>query len=634
MVSSKQTMIEIFKNKQTLFSLCLMIVLTLFAYLPIFQADFAGCDDTLYVTENDWVRSGLTLQGISWAFTHFHSANWHPLTWISHMLDCELYGMNATGHHLTNVILHMMNSVLVYLFFVLVTGAHYRSLALALLFALHPLHVESVAWISERKDVLSTFWGLLCLLAYYRYSQTFRRQAYSLMMVLFCLSLMSKPMLVTLPVLMIILDIWPLERNDARRFWDKMPLFIPVIGTGIVTYVAQLQDLAVNPFSSLCLSSRIINAFISSVDYLKKTVFPLNQSVLYPHPGNTMDWFLGVLCALLLLGLLIVCICQFKKMPFALTGYLWFFIALSPVIGIIQVGSQSMADRYTYVPHIGLFWAVIWTLASWVRNRFTQIMVVLIFCIACIGYGAKTYLQTQFWKDGSTLFTQAITNTQNNYIAYNNLGVCLFQKNQAQSALDHFNQSIAIEPNCLEARLNKAECLLALNKRQDAILEYQCVLKKSPDDIKAHLGLAELYRKGRQFETAIEQCQTAMKHTSAPEPVFVKLADIFEEIGELKKAAYFYHQALLLHSVSPITHYQYARVLVSLKKFQEAIDHYQQAIDLDPTFAKAYNSLGALYAWNDQIVKAFKYISIARKLAPKDQEILENYKKVSLLMHQ
>jgi Tfp pilus assembly protein PilF len=615
-------------RKKTLIHLSLIVMLTFLAYIPIFQADFAGYDDSLYVTGNDWVLCGLTFQSISWAFTHFHSANWHPLTWLSHMLDCEIYGLNATGHHLTNLIFHISNSIFIYLFFVIATGARYRSLAVALFFALHPLHVESVAWISERKDVLSTFWGLLCILAYYRYVKTLERRHYCLMIFLFCLSLMSKPMLVTMPVLLIILDIWPLQRKDSKRFWDKLLMFVPVIASSIVTYIAQLKDDAVNPISSLSLSSRVLNAMISSVQYLSKTILPIHQSVLYPHPGNTISMVNGIICTLVLIGLLILSIRQFKKMPFILTGYIWFFIALSPVIGIIQVGSQSMAERYTYIPHIGLFWAFIWMMGYLAKNYYLKVCFVLFVCSAIIGFGVKTSFQTFFWKNGQTLFTQAIANTTNNYIAHNNLGVCLFQNNHVKEALEHLNKSIAIEPDCLEARLNKAECLLLLHKNQEAIREFQYVLTKSPEDEKAHLGLAEHYRKKQRYQIAIDHCQKALTKASARWPLYVKLADIYEDMDELNKSAYYYQQALTEHYISPIIHYHYARVLVASQKYIEAIYHFKKAIDFDPDFAKAYNSLGALYAWNNQIKKAFKFISIAHQLAPDDEEIINNYKKI------
>jgi len=634
MPNNNHSIFFIIKNKTTLIHLSVIATLTILAYSPIFQADFAGYDDSLYVTGNDWVRYGLNLKSISWAFTHFHSANWHPLTWLSHMLDCELYGMNPLGHHLTNLLLHIANSTLLYIIFVSFTRSRYQPLALALLFALHPLHVESVAWISERKDVLSTFWGLLCILAYYRYTQSLKRQDYSVVLFLFCLSLMSKPMLVTMPILLLIIDIWPLKRNDSKKYWDKIPLFIPVIASCVVTYIAQLKDQAVNPLTSLSLSSRILNASISSIEYLKKTIWPVNLSVLYPHPGNTINIQDAVICAVIIFILLAFCMWKFRKYPFILTGYLWFFVALSPVIGIVQVGSQSMADRYTYVPHIGLFWAFTWMIGSMATKQYMKIGIILFYCMTIIGFSAKTYHQTHFWKNGKTLFTQAIANTEKNYIAHNNLGVCLFQRQQPEEALLHFNKSIDIEPNCIEARINKAECLLSMNNTQEAIKEYQQILEISPKSVKAHLGLADYYKKDKQFYIAIDHCKKALTLASIKWPIWVKIATIYEEMGELSKTASFYQQALMEHPISPITHYHFARILVSLQKYPEAIFHYKKAIEYNPEFAQAYNSLGALYAWNQQISLAYQYISIARKLSPNDIEISNNFYKVKKLLSQ
>jgi len=617
---------RLLKN-QILISSLFIILLTIIAYLPIFQAEFVEFDDRLYVTQNDHVRAGLTKESIYWAFTHFHSANWHPLTWLSHMLDCELYGMNPFGHHLTNLLLHITNCILLYLFFLYATKAQWCSLALALLFAIHPLHVESVAWIAERKDVLSTFWGLLCLMAYRKYAQTFQKRDYFWMFTCLCLSLMSKPMLVTLPILMVILDIWPLNRRDNNRYKDKLPLLIPVMGISMVTYIAQFQDKAVNSFSSICLEARILNALISYGKYLSKTIWPANLAVLYPHPGNTVPIFPAICYLILLTSLFFACLYAFKKMPFLFTGYLWFLIALLPVIGIIQVGSQSMADRYTYVPHIGLFWAIVWGFASFTRAK-KPFWGKTILTIVLICFVLKTYDQTRYWQNATKLFNQAIANTQNNYLIHCNLGVCAYENFKPEEALIHFNNGLAIRPQFYTCRLNKAKCLLYLGRIDAAESEYQVVLEQSPENVGAQLGLAEIYKRRQQYQMALAHCQKALKASNEPEKIYAKIAQIFEKDQKYTQAAYYYHQAITINPLSAVNHYDYARMMVSLQKNHKAFSHFNQAIDLNPNFAEAYNSLGALYAWDNQLPKAYEYISIAYQLSPENQNILKNYRKI------
>ena len=611
----------------------LIVFLTILSYLPIFEADFIEYDDRLYVTQNDLVRAGITWEGIVWAFTDFHSANWHPLTWLSHMLDCEIYGMNAAGHHLSNLILHILNSVLLFLFFSQVTGAYNRCLVLALIFALHPLHVESVAWIAERKDVLSSFFGLLCLITYYQYVLTFHKRYYYYSFTCLCFSLMSKPMLVTMPVLLIILDVWPISRNDSIRFKDKIFFFAPVIGVALITFLAQYQEGAINSLSSLNLMPRFLNALNAIGTYLIKTIWPSNFSVLYPHPGYNVNIWSAILWLILLIVLLITGIYLLKQMPFFLTGLLWFIIALMPVIGIIQVGSQAMADRYTYIPHIGLFWASIWFF-SYISNtpakKFIAGTVLSIMLIICV---LKTYNQAKVWKNAETLFKQAIENTTNNYIIYNNLGVLAYENLSHERALQLFNKCLAINPDYYDCRLNKAKSLVYIKRFDEAQKAYQHVLANDVKNIDAYLGLAEIYRCQKKNLLALQQCQKALKYTNQPAKIYLKIAFIFEKSGHFEKSAYYYKQLLNMEPLSPENHYEYARIMVKLNQFDKAISHYRRAISLNPNFAMAYNNLGAFYARNNQMKKAYENIVIAFKLSPDNDRIIKNYNKIKETLH-
>jgi len=543
-------------NRTKQIGAALILILTIISYQPVFQADFIEYDDPEYVTQNDWVKAGITWEGFQWAFTQFYAANWHPLTWLSHMLDCEIYGMNPIGHHATSLMFHIANSILLYLLFFQMTGKPYKSLAMGLLFALHPLHVESVAWISERKDVLSTFFGLLCLLSYNRYIQNFEKKYYYLTIAGLCLSLMSKSMLVTMPFLLIILDIWPLKRTDCNRFKDKLPMFIPIAGSCINTFIAQLDGQSVNSLSDVSISERILNTFISIVQYIYKTIWPDNLSFLYPYPEQINVW-LALLCLLILVGILIAGIHVFSSMPFLLTGYMWFIVALLPVAGIIQIGTQSMADRYMYIPHIGLFWAVIWTFSSLFKKQLYNRILTAFFCIVLIGLACKTFYQAQVWKNGKSLFQQAINNTTNNYIAHNNLGACL---TNPMESLAQFNRSIEINPKYITSHINRGKCLLSMGRINEAKNVYQSILNDKPTHIQANMALAEFYFQQHQLKKALQCYYNALKEADHLSVVYYNIGKIFKEFGKLVESEFFYSNALNLNPLSPVLNYEYGQL--------------------------------------------------------------------------
>jgi len=593
--------------------IALILIVTIMTYTPVFQADFIEFDDPQYVTKNDWVKAGITWDGIRWAFTQYDASNWHPLTWLSHMLDCEIYGMNASGHHFTSLILHIANSILLYVFFFQVTRAPYKSLALGLLFALHPLHVESVAWISERKDVLSTFFGLLCILAYTLYLQDFEKKYYGFMFLSLCLSLMCKSMLATMPILLIILDIWPLQRYDGNRFKDKWLLFIPVIPSCLNTYFAQLEGQSINSFAAISFTERILNAIISMATYIFKTIWPHNLSFLYPYPEQISVW-MAIFCLVMLLFFLITGILIFSHSPYFLTGILWFFVALMPVVGIIQIGTQSMADRYTYIPHIGLFWAIIWTFSSFFKTKKFNYILYAVFCLVLFGMACKTYHQTQFWKKGELLFRQAIKNTKNNYIAHNNLGACL---TNSIDSIAHFNRSIEINPKNMLSYINKGKCLLSMGRIEEATMIYQSVLEDAPDHAHANMALAELYYHQNQLKKALKCYYHALKTAPKKDLIYFNIARIFQESGNLIESQFFYIKALELNPVSPDMHFEYGHLLIALKQFPKAIFHFKCVIDLNPNYTKAHQHLSRLYMRNRQFKKALYHQSIAQKLPPK-----------------
>lgn len=577
-------------NKKKIIGIAFIVIITTLSYLPVFNADFIEFDDPDYITQNDWVKAGITSEGIHWAFTQFYAANWHPLTWVSHMLDCEFYGMHPTGHHLSSLIFHIANSILLYLLFFYATNAPYKSLAMGLFFAIHPLHVESVAWISERKDVLSTFFGLLCILQYYHYIQNFEKKYYYLMILFLCLSLMSKAMFVTMPLLLIILDIWPFKRTDTRRFKDKFPLFIPIIPTCLNTLIAQLEGDAIYSLSDVSLSNRLLNAFISHVQYIYKTIWPNHLSFLYPYPEQVNVWP-AILCLFFILVMMITAYSFFSKMPFLLTGYMWFIVSLLPVIGIIQIGPQSMADRYTYVPHMGLFWAITWTLDSVMSKRPHRQLLFGIFCIAFIGFACKTYHQAQFWQNGKILFQQAVLNTKNNDIAHSNLGACLTNPTEA---MEQFNLSLEINPKNMAARINKGSCLLSMEKTRDASRVFHSILKDSPNHPQANIALADMYYQQHQYKKALLYYKHALEHAQNCSSIYLKMAHVFQDSGKLIESQFFYRKALKLNPLSSVIHCEYGCLLKSLQDFRDAAFHVKRAIELNPDNEKAHHCLNEL----------------------------------------
>jgi len=432
--------------------LCLSILiaaLTLAIYWQVLDYGFINFDDPTYVIENKHIRDGLTIEGVKWAFTSFYASNWHPLTWLSHMLDIEFFGMNPGMHHLSNITIHTLNAVLLFILLERMSGVLWRSAMVAALFALHPLHVESVAWISERKDILSTFFGILTLTAYVRYTRMHGLKRYTQMTVLFICSIMSKPMMVTLPFLMLVLDFWPLKRIDTMkkdsghktikgtfsnlllRVREKTTLFIVAIISGIVTICAQHSGGAVQSIKHLDLGDRMMNAAVSYCTYIWKMVWPTGLSVYYPYPNTFAFLYVG-LCLALIVTVTIAVIMFKDERPYFASGWLWYVGTLLPVIGIIQVGGQSMADRYTYVPSIGIFIMAVWGVSDLlVPFRSRKVILAGISAFVIGASSVLTFIQAGYWRDSIILFSHALDVTNGNDLAHFNLGHALEENGNA-----------------------------------------------------------------------------------------------------------------------------------------------------------------------------------------------------------
>jgi tetratricopeptide (TPR) repeat protein len=475
---------------------------------------FINYDDPAYVTRNAPVLRGLTAAGVRWAFTSVHAAYWHPLTWLSHMLDVSLFGLDAGRHLLVSAAIHAINAVLLFLWLRRATGAIGRSAAVAALFAVHPLHVESVAWVAERKDVLSAFFMLLALHAYTRWVQTRAPGQYVWSVIALALGLMAKPMLVTVPFVLLLLDVWPFRR---RALLEKLPYLVLIVPVMIVTMRTQSVAMA---GTNVPLPVRLGNAAIACVTYLGKTIWPANLAVVYPYPAS-INPLLAAVCALLLLAITAAAILARRRMPWLTVGWLWFVVMLVPVIGIVQVGLQSMADRFTYLPHIGLFIAWVWSLAALVEKR----VALAAAAAAIVALAVLAHAQAGYWRNSITLFEHALAVTKNNRLAHLNFGAALFDDHQFARAEAEYRAAAGFRPADLQ-HLGLALALHAQGKLDEAVSEAEQALRANPANAEARAALydarigygAFLNGAGRDDEATRQFEAACLLRPAAPEP--------------------------------------------------------------------------------------------------------------------
>ncbi len=496
-----------------------LFVLTWVVYAQTLRFDFVNYDDPRYVYQNTRITSGISVANVAWAFSHIHSENWHPLTTITHMLDCQVHGLNAGWHHFTNVLLHSFAVVLLFVALERMTGAFWRSAFVSAIFAVHPLHVESVAWIAERKDVLSAFFFMLSLLAYLHYTRAPSIGRYLTVALAVALGLMSKPMLVTLPFVLLLLDYWPLERFKPKRsntggqslqlVLEKTPLIAFSAVSSIVTFLAQRG--AIGWTEQLPVSERISNALVAYVIYIQQMFWPARLAVFYPHPENRLRVLEISLAFILLVGITAAAFVFRKKAPYFVTGWLWYLGMLVPVIGLVQVGWQGHADRYTYLPQIGLYIAVTWAVADFTRSwRFQRMALGIAALMVVSALSWCCWLQASYWRDSETLFTHALAVTRNNDVAMNNLGIIFLEKGRLDDAISNLQAAIDVRPENAPAHDNLAKALLQKGQVAEAMVHYRKFLEIEPDNVEARntLGTA-LIQQGRLRE-AIGQWQDAL----------------------------------------------------------------------------------------------------------------------------
>ena len=623
------------QSQKKLLIIFVLILCTLVVYWQVKDFNFAGYDDELYITDNTHVQTGLTFESIKWAFTAFHAGNWHPLTWLSHMLDCELYGLNPTGHHWTNVELHIANTLLLFFILFKMTGALWRSALVAALFALHPLHVESVAWVAERKDVLSTFFGMLTILAYIRYVKKRNLLRYSLVFIFLSLGLMSKPMLVTMPFVLLLLDFWPLERlkyyspkQSSKLFsliLEKISLFIPVIISSVLTILAQKEVGALYSFEALPITTRIANALISYNNYIIKTIWPQNLAVFYPHPFGTLSLWYVFLAALAIAVISFFSIRSFKQHPYVAVGWFWYVGTLIPVIGFIQVGAQAMADRYTYIPLIGLFIIAAWGMPDLLKKwHYNRIILVIFSIIIIFAFSTRSYFQIRHWENSTAVFKNAVKVTENNWLAYNNLGLALMREGKLNDAVLNYKKALQIRPDYLTALDNIGIALHQLGRFEEALFYYSKALKIDPKHAGVHNNIANVLTALGKFEEAIKHYKKALLIEPEFAEAHYNIANVLVTQGKLEKAEFQFKETIKKDSGHSNAHYNLGCILLNQKEYKKALAHFAQVIKIKPDYKQAYNHIGIILLQFGKINEAENFFSKAVQIDSNYKDAINN----------
>ena len=581
-------------------------------------------DDQDYVCDNPQVADGLTASGTAWAITHFHSDNWHPLTWLSHMLDCQLYGLQPGGHHLSNVLLHAAASVVLFLAMWRMTLAPWPSAWVAAVFAIHPLRVESVAWVAERKDVLSGLFFMLTLWFYARYAErpaSFGR--YLLVLASFALGLTAKPMLVTLPFVLLLLDYWPLGRlawsaprtQLVRLVVEKIPLFVLAAASCLVTLAAQRA--AMRSLGQVAFAARVANAAVAYVAYLGKMLYPAGLAVFYPiAKGPPLAWEVIAAVALLLAISTAVFLVR-RKCPYLLFGWLWYLGTLVPVIGLVQVGMQAMADRYTYLTQVGLYMAIAWGGERVFRHwRYHRPVVGLAAALGLMSLALCAWQQTAHWKGDETLWRYTLASTSKNWIAHNNLGAVLTERGQAGEAIAEFQEALNLRPDFELAHYNLAFVLAGSGQVDAAVAHYEEALKLKPDYAQAHNNLGFALAARGQVDEAIGHYREALKINPDYAEAHSNLAFALGGRGQVDEAVGHYEKALEIRPDNARDHNNLGFFFARRGQLDKAVVHYRKALELMPDYALAHNNLGNALVGEGQLDEPIARYEEALKIKP------------------
>jgi tetratricopeptide (TPR) repeat protein len=655
--------IGLWRARKELLASLLLFLLVLATFLPAIGNDFVGYDDPQYVSANPHVQQGLSWETTRWAFSNTEVAAWHPLVWLSHALDYQLFGLRTWGHHLTGVLLHALDAVLCFLVLFGLSDAFGRSWSVAALFALHPLRVESVAWVSERKDVLSMAFFFLTLWAYSRYvkadmaseskvRETEKRPGgrmmakkreghgapsapgrayvpnftfqglpstfFGLSLLFFALGLMSKPMLVTVPLILLLLDGWPLRRYGNRDVWalvkEKIPFLVAALVVSLVTVLAQPHGGAMPGWIPLI--SRLENAAVSYCRYLGIFFWPVGLAPFYP-PVEHWPAIIWIAAGSLLLAITLITVKLWRKHPYLLVGWLWFLVTLVPVVGVIQIGEQSITDRYSYLPSLGLFMSLVWGISELTaRWRFQALALGTLLGVVLAVYLGLSREQVAFWKNTDTLFRHTLSVTRGNYLAHNNLGVVMGQQGRWAEAINQYQLALKIKPTYPEALVNLGVAFDHLGQLDKAAEFYQAALQQRPNFAAAHNGLGLVYEKQGQFQAAALQFQAALKIDPGYADAHFQLALELERQGQLDQAAAEFARTLQLQPNSADVHSNLGVLCEKQGRLDAAIEQYLAALRINPNYARGYFNLGVVLTKQGNINGAIDAFQTALKLNP------------------
>jgi tetratricopeptide (TPR) repeat protein len=613
-------------TRLTVFGVCVFLVaITWIVFGQTVRFDFVNYDDERCVYKNPEVNRGLTSRSLQWAFTHVHGDNWHPLTTLSHMFDCQLFGLNAGGHHFTNLLLHTVAVVLLFLVLRSMSGGPSRSGSIwqsafvATIFAIHPLRAESVAWVSERKDVLSAVFFMLTLGAYFRYTKDPSVRRYVTMSILFALGLMSKPMLVTTPVVLLLLDYWPLRRlADVREFRHRIVEKLPLFALSALCCAATIlaQEATTVPMEQLPLVLRIENALISYVVYIRQTFWPTRLAAFYPHPGyGLLLWQVALAVALLVLISATV-IALRKERPYLVTGWFWYLVMLLPVIGLIQVGLQAHADRYMYLPQIGLLLMVSWTVTEVFASRSRFAKTLLPIAATTIVVSACTaWTQVSYWRNGESLWRQTLAVTSKNFIAHNAFGLFLLDHNRLEEAIREFEKSIDARPSYADAHSNLGIVLIAKGEFDSAIIHLQEAIQLRPNEPKGHFNLGTILAQNGDADGAMAEYQKAIDSDPGYAEAHYGFGNTLYEKGRIDEALSHYEQALRSQPSYAEVENNIAIALLHKGQPFDAVAHWRKSIELKPDFIEALNNLAWVLATfpDDKLRSGAESLALAKQ---------------------
>ncbi len=602
-----------------LFYSVLIALATCAVYWPVGGHEFVNYDDTLYVTRNVHVQAGLTSEGQRWAFTSASTGNWHPLTWLSHMADVELFGMRPGAHHWMSVAMHALACVLLLAFLGYSTKSWNRSAAVAAVFALHPLHVESVAWIAERKDVLCAVFFFLALLAYARYVRCRSWYAYTAALLAFALALMAKPMAVTLPFVLLLIDVWPLDRVSLPKLSrktaftllvEKIPFLVLSGAVSAATFLLQRQVEGVRSLSDAGLGLRTANALVAYVSYLGKTFVPVHLAAYYPYPVDGIATWKVVCSLALLVALSIAAMLHIRRRPWFAVGWFWFLGMLVPVIGLVQVGSQAMADRYMYLPMAGLLVAVAWTVpARLPSTQKVRVTLLAASMVVCTAFGALTLRQVGYWKDSITLFEHTLAVAGESATAHTNLGGAYLERGDLEQALLHSQRAVEIKPNDVNARNNIGIVFLRLGKPEDAANAFATATQLEPENPEIHFNLGLAYRAAGRSNEARVAFTAAIARNPAHTKARMELGNSLLNEGRGEEAAEQYRAVLAREPNRAEAWLNLGIGLASAGWYEDAIPCFERGLALEPDHAEGHFYLAKTYAAlgrNDDAVNALR----------------------------